>query len=244
MAGEEFPPPPPSAGATIGPRASVNANPHSFAYDVNDAGEVAIGVTVKRTRKTGRKVIDLDGKEVDEHEAYETDHMFGLTPGPTVKSVEWEDAGETVLKTNRRKHAAQYDEEGKLIAPSWEEDVDYTRPKPARKTVKFADYDLIYDYHDKMLKETIIVHKQRSSIRWTYDLDGAKLRPIGPTGSKNQYILETEDDVDLHMTITTPTGEDADGKEIGGLGLFVSAQGQFNLVIPQNVTYTYPLVIS
>lgn len=241
MTGEEFPPPPPSIGAVIKPRNSVNSNPHTFTFDVNDAGEVAIGVTVKRTRKTGRKVIDIDGKEVDEWEAYETDHMFGLTPGPAVKSVEWEDAGETVLKTIRRKHAAQYDEEGNLIAPSWEEDVDYTRPKPARKMVKFADYDLIYDYHDKLLKETIIVHKQCASIRWTYDLSGGKLKKV--PGSTDHYLFQTEEGEDLRMKITTPTGEDATGKPMEGLMLFVSAQGQFNLIIPNPQKYEYPLTI-
>lgn len=215
----------------------------------------------------------ITGEEVDEWESYETLHQIQVIPEDVAESVDWVDAEERELKKVKRLIKSEdgrykvreraagngfsyyvwrgepperattttvYDE--KLHELVYKE-VPYTRWIPAKKIVKFVDWDLEYSYYEKLLGEKIIINKPTGSIRWTYQVDGIKYKKI--PGSTSAYRLETDEGEDLGVRVVEPTGEDAEGKPIKGLHLVVSATGNlWNLVIPKKNDYSYPVVIS
>lgn len=236
----ESPPPPPSVGATIPPRASVKKPIASSVYDVSDAGVSGILFTYPRTRKTGKKVTDpITGEEVDEYEAYETLHQIQVIPEDVAQSADWVPASKAELKMITRKHAAEVDEDGKVTKEAWEEQVPYERPIPAKKIVHYTDWDTEYEYHPKMLKETIIVKKPVLRIRYYQALSKMKLKKIGGTGS---WRLETDTGEDLGAVLGQLVGEDAKGKPLD-LHYYVEAQGTIFIIITDPTEYEYPIKI-
>lgn len=244
MAGEALPieakPPEPSVGAIIKPKASVKTGPNDFFFDVDDEGVATVTVQHKRQRKTGRTVKDPDGEDVDEYEGYKTPHTIQVTPGRTPTAIDDTPASMLLVKMIKRRHAAQMDEDGKVIKEAWEEDVPYERPVPRKRRVHFGtDYNVDYEFHDRMLKETIRVKKPRQSVRSSFQLNGMKLKRVPGTDS---FKLFTDDNIDLGVTLQPPTGEDAGDKPLAGIRYFYTKEGQLNVVIPEG-DWVYPLTI-